>query len=96
MFDILIKFKLLENVTYEAHPRIMAWNTLIGLFTHFVRETWPDTPLEPKLENVIKTLRLESDSEGDERREKQKWENYVAPGDKRPLDEFYEVNMLDT
>jgi len=70
---------------------------LVGMFTEFIRLTWPeDNQINEKLTSIIQTLRIESDSEGDERREKQKWDNYIPAADKRPLDEFYDVDTIES
>lgn len=36
----------------------------------------------------------ESEKEAEDRRERQKWENYVPKSEKRPLDEFYDLNEV--
>ena len=40
------------------------------------------------------TLRAETDDQAETRREKQQWENYVDPKDKRPDDEFFDLQMM--
>jgi hypothetical protein len=32
--------------------------------------------------------------EADDRREKQKWDNYIPASEKRPLDEFYDLKSI--
>jgi hypothetical protein len=42
----------------------------------------------------VESLKQESANEADERREKQKWENYVPASEKRPLDEFFDLSTI--
>ena len=46
------------------------------------------------IEKLLESLKQESVLEGDERREKQKWDNYVPASEKRPLDEFFELKTI--
>lgn len=46
------------------------------------------------IEMVIKSIKQETLEEADERREKQKWENYVPASEKRPLDEFFDLATI--
>ena len=41
-------------------------------------------------------MRQETDQEADDRREKQKWDNYVPASEKRPLDEFYDLTTIES
>ena len=71
------------------------------MFKPLMRLGWPDAR-QAKIENstcetiekLLNSLKQESVQEADERREKQKWENYIPASEKRPLDEFFDLNSI--
>jgi hypothetical protein len=61
-----------------------------------VRLDWESPREENKMiHEILETLRKETDQEGDERREKQKWDNYVPAAQRRPLDEFHDIESVE-
>ena len=61
--------------------------------------SWPDTTiadqeLQKKIETIFECLKRETDDEGESRREKQQWDNYVKKEDRRPIDEFYDLGCI--
>ena len=46
-------------------------------------------------DHIISSLRAESAEEAEKRIQKQKWDNYVPPAEKRPLDEFYDLKEIE-
>jgi hypothetical protein len=47
------------------------------------------------VKKAIEAVKVETDEEGDQRRERQRFENFKAPGEKRPGDEFYDVDGIE-
>jgi hypothetical protein len=54
------------------------------------------TSKSDKLYSIIAALTLESEEDAEARREKQKWDNYVPASERRPLDEFYYVDDIES
>ena len=109
IYDALKSFNLLTEVTPEKYPCLYSWYMLVGRFQGLVAIAWriPEEGQEKKgskvtdeaiviVQTVLDSLKKESEKEADERREKQKWENYVPAGDKRPLDEFHNLTSIES
>lgn len=78
------------------------------MFDKMVRLSWPSTisdqcpPRErPKIiwaqvrvKDILKELRQETVKEAEERREKQKYANYIPPSERRPLDEYFDLSTI--
>ena len=47
-----------------------------------------------KVESLITALTTESKEQTEERLKKQQYENYIPPEDRRPLDEFFDLDAM--
>jgi hypothetical protein len=94
--EVIKKFNLETSISPDKYPRIFAWYVFIIKFKEIIRAGWDEAVAKDNnLEAVKKALRAETDEDADARREKQKWEGYVPTADKRPLDEFYDVDSVE-
>ena len=70
---------------------------MLTQFSCNMRLAWPELPNQD--ENVVhlfSVLSAETDKDAEERREKQKWDNFVPASEKRPLDEFFDLSVLES
>lgn len=91
-----IKTRNLESkIKPSDYPNLYAWHVLVSRFSHLTALGWPESEKkDAKAAQILESLTSESKEEGDERREKQKWDNYVPASDKRPLDEWYDLKSI--
>ena len=58
---------------------------------------WPESgKQDAKVNLILESLRAETKEEGEERREKQKWDNYVPASEKRPVDEWFDLTSIQS
>ena len=93
LFETIREFNLASEFDAESHPNLFAWHCLLKMYSANVRHSWsaPDSGEDKDLEALLVSLRAETDEQAESRREKQQWENYVDPKDKRPEDEFFDL-----
>mmetsp|Transcript_34646 Transcript_34646/g.53005 ORF Transcript_34646/g.53005 Transcript_34646/m.53005 type:complete len:172 (-) Transcript_34646:1026-1541(-) len=103
VFDDINSFDLADKFDANSHPRLFSWFSLIGEFTPVLTMGWSDpklsNPQSKELLDLLKviqnTIREESEKEAEARREKARLQNYIAPEDKRPADEYYDVGSIE-
>ena len=95
IFYWIMKFDLTKEITSDNFPRLFSWHMLISRFIESIRLSWPDATVDTStIQKVLAALKQETDVDAEARREKQKWDNYVPKGERRPLDEFYDVDNV--
>lgn len=92
---------LVDKIKPEAESgtsRLFSWYALVGQFAKMSRMAWPSA--NPKhvpadLDMLLKSLKAETEDERERRLLKQRFENYIPLADRRPLDEFFDLNMIE-
>ena len=96
MWTLLNSQELTDKITTALHPRLFGWNLFISNFAQLTKLGWSDpAEVSSEITLIIEALKQETDKDGDERREKAKWDNYVPAADRRPLDEFADVQGVE-
>ena len=94
VYILILRIK--DQVTSDKYPRLFAWFTLLSNFKDMIRASWNDAEKEDeRLTSIIAALSAESDEEAEQRREKEQYNNFVHPADKRPPDEFYDLSTIE-
>lgn len=95
MFDAIKTRKLDSKIEPGVYPNVYAWHVLVSRFSPLTALGWPESgKQDPKVTLILESLRTESKEEGEERREKQKWDNYVPASEKRPVDEWFDLTSI--
>jgi len=78
----------------------MGYRNLINMFDNMIRLGWPEPDAVKHqdqisiIKEIIAELSKESEEDAEARREKAKWDNYVPPAQRRPADEFADINSV--
>ena len=97
VFDAIKTRQLEAKIEPGIYPNLYAWHVLVSRFSHMTALGWPESEKQDaKVALILESLRAETKEEGEERREKQKWDNYVPASEKRPVDEWFDLTSIQS
>lgn len=96
LFNTIKQYQHEALIVAEKYPKMHAWLQRVASIDEATRDSWQaNQASHPSIQQILQVLTLETEEEAEKRRAQQQWDNYIPPSQRRPIDEFYDVQSVE-